>query len=66
MSSQSPEICGEWVPVRDYFKSRMVHAALQAKTNSSRKKRLLMLYEAEILTSGEVMNLIEKNELRNA
>lgn len=56
----------EFQPVRDYFKKSMVEMALRAPTKSSRKARLMLLYECRIITSGETMNLLQKNELKHA
>jgi hypothetical protein len=53
-------------PVGHYFKKSMVRMALAAPTKSKRKERLMLLYEARILTSGETMNLLQKNELKHA
>ena len=56
----------DFQPIGDYFKKSMVKMALNAPTKSKRKERLMLLYEARILTSGETINLMAKNELKHA
>jgi hypothetical protein len=55
----------DFQPIGHYFKKSMVTMALRAETKSQRKERLMLLYEARIITGGEVTGLIQQHGLKH-
>jgi hypothetical protein len=56
----------DFQPIGQYFKKSMVKMALNAVTKSKRKERLMLLYEARIITGGEVTGLIQQHGLKHS